>query len=164
MPEPSPTPFDITDIPHIAWVPGPSVWAGAFIILAAATVIVLALSRSRQPRRRTGKLLEALVLDLESVSASGTISQADRALLIAKRITTVACEPQCSQMSPNELRQRARASSESAEQELLIALAHLEEVLYQPASALRDSVVVEGLRSLGRLARELVTARMRSSR
>lgn len=161
MPPTSPTPFDITDIPYIAWVPSIYVWAGAFVITIAAALLGMALSRARSPGRKAGKLLAALLVDLERSSAGGTVADAQRALLLAKRIAAVTCEPVCAQMSPNELRQRAHRSAGPAEQALFTALAHLEETLYQPASPLRDSSLSEQLCSLGRLGSELVAAHTR---
>jgi hypothetical protein len=162
MQAPSPTPFDITDIPHIAWVPSVYVWGGAAVIVAVAALVGMKLSRVSTPRVRNGALLQALVRDLERASAGRTAAHAERALLIAKRIATVACEPACAQMSPDELRNRGRTAKEPSEKALFTALAHLEEALYQPASPLRDSQIAEQACSLGRLGSELVSAQARS--
>jgi hypothetical protein len=161
MPAPAQTPFDITDIPHIAWVPSMYVWAGAFVVILFAALLGAAFSRSKTPRARAGKLLQALVRDLERTCAGGTTAHAARALLIAKRIAAVTCEPLCAQMSPDELRNRARTTSEPIEIALFNGLAHLEEALYQEPSALRDSRIAEHLCALGRLGSELVSARAR---
>jgi hypothetical protein len=131
------------------------------MIVLAAALLGLAFSSARSPRRGSGKLLAALLSDLERSSAGSTVADAQRALLLAKRIAAVSCEPACTQMSPAELRQRASRATEPSEQALFTALAHLEETLYQPATPLRDSSLSQQLCSLGRLGAELVAAHQR---
>jgi hypothetical protein len=48
---PIPEPYDITDIPHIPWVPGPVAWAA---ILVALALVAAMLWRRNSPRATKG--------------------------------------------------------------------------------------------------------------
>jgi hypothetical protein len=132
MSQPLTTPFDITEIPYMPWVPEPLVWAGAAMIFLSLTALLLFLTRSKRTERKHGRLLLALLAELQSASAQNDSIHTERALRIARRVTALLVEPMCTQMSPGELRLSGQRATEESAQVLLRSLADLEELLYQP--------------------------------
>jgi uncharacterized membrane protein YccC len=137
METPIPQPYDITDIPHIAWVPGPATWCGVILTLAALTFIVW---RRKNPHneRAAKRLLDSLVKELQSAAASEHVS-VERISRAARRVGSHLTDINLAELTSDELRTYPTEALTPSLREILLSVAAVEDVGYAPPSSERDA-------------------------
>jgi hypothetical protein len=153
MRTPIPEPYDITDIPYIAWVPGLTAWALIAAVLALAAAIVW---RRNSPRDASGDLtiVEKLISELKATAnVSGEISL-ERASRIARRIVSHISGRNVLELTGDELRASIPEESPPIFTSIIEAVASFEELGYSPASPQRDASARELASRLAKLIDE----------
>lgn len=138
MRTPIPEPYDITDIPYIAWVPGASAWLIATLLLA---VLALAAWRKNNPRGPKGdiKIIDKMLVELRTaVEPSGTIN-VERASRIARRLTSFISGRNVTELTADELRASVEEDTPASLRAIIDAVASFEEIGYAPPSPDRDA-------------------------
>jgi hypothetical protein len=149
MPEAIPTPFDIVAIPFMPWIPGTTTWTAALGAVAALLFLAWIAQRPKSTQHQEGRLLSALLKDLQALSDQRGALYQDRVLHLATRIVCTLKGHEWAALSSSELRQRCASCADGAEQKIIICLAELHETLCQPN--------IQGRReSIDALIRELV--------
>lgn len=134
MPPSLPTPFDITDIPHIAWQPGASSWlvVGAMLVLAAFIVLM----RSKRPKGpRNAKVVELLLSEIQKASAITSTNDAQRLSHLVRRVVEYLSDVELSSLSAGELEIMSKTATPDCLAQTLGSLAALESSVYAPPSA-----------------------------
>jgi hypothetical protein len=151
METPIPQPYDITEIPHIAWVPGAEAWG--ILITALTLVILLVWLAKRRPLKRSDQMIvNELLGELRATLESSDRLSAERTSRIARRIMSHLVGGNLSELSSDELRTCQLAANNSNVGEAINTLADLEAIAYAPASPQRDAAA----RELGALVTTLL--------
>lgn len=159
MNEPIPTPFDITDIPYIAWEPGPLSWivlVSAFLLFAVGIGAAALVARRRSPERA----LAGLLRQLADTRVHSPGLDCERFSRLCRRILSYLVELDLSGCTAQELRNLANASEDSRESEMLTIIATIEECAYAPAGVPE----AQALPDLSHRAREALSAFARDRR
>jgi hypothetical protein len=137
MPTPTLQPYDITDIPHIAWVPGPATWGGVILALAALTYVVW---RRKNPHtdRDAKRFLDSLVRELQSAASSKEVN-VERVSRAARRVASHLTSINLTELGSDELRAYPAENLAPSLREILLAVAAVEDVRYSPPSGERDA-------------------------
>ena len=153
MRTPIPEPYDITDIPYIAWVPGLTAWALIAATLALAAALVW---RRNFPRKTSGdvRIVDQLISELNATaSVSGEMSL-ERASRIARRTVSHISGRNVLELTGDELRASTTEESPPIFRSIIEAVASFEELGYSPASPQRDSSARELASKLAKLIDE----------
>lgn len=134
MSEPIPTPYDIVDIPHIAWEPSVSDWllAVGLLGMAALAIGVAAILTRRHPSARA---LERLLSQLASSNISSPGVECERFSRLCRRIASSIAGVDLSGCTAQELRDLAAASADPQEADALQAIALIEDRAYAPVES-----------------------------
>lgn len=154
---PIPEPYDITDIPHIAWVPGLTVWGAIVAVLALAAV---AIWRRNAPRRIKGdrKIVDSLIAELKvAANVRGEMSL-ERSSRIARRIISHISGRNVVELTGDELRASVTDETPPILKTIIDAVASYEELGYSPASPERDASARELVSKLASLIDEYRTS------
>lgn len=137
MQTPIPQPYDITDIPHIAWVPGAATWSALVVALAAITFLVW---RRNHPHtdRAAKKFLDSLVRELQSAASSKELN-VERASRAARRVASHVTGINLAELGSDELRSYPTENLAPSLRQILLAVASVEDVRYSPPSGERDA-------------------------
>lgn len=138
MRTPIPEPYDITDIPHIAWVPGITAWG---IILIALALIAAAIWRRNTPRRSKGdlKVVDKLITELKATANERGEMSLERASRISRRIVSYISGRNVVELTGDELRGSITDETPPILKQIIDVVASFEELAYSPASPQRDS-------------------------
>jgi hypothetical protein len=149
MNTPIPEPYDITDIPHIAWVPGVAAWGAILIALALMAAVIW---RRNTPRRIKGdlKVVDKLITELKATTNVGGELSLERASRIARRIVSHISGRNVLELTGDELRASITEETPPILKRIIEAVASFEELGYSPASPQRDT-------SARKLASQLAT-------
>ena len=137
MVTPAPTPYDITDIPHIAWEPGILAW----IILGAALAILAVrafVSPGAFKNRRERKVINALFKDLITTSASSEPISIERSARLGRRLASHLSAINRAELSCDELKAYPTEELPSSLRDAIYSLALIEELGYSPPSNERE--------------------------
>lgn len=137
MRTPIPEPYDITEIPYIAWVPGTSAW-----LIAAVGICGLALLawRRNTPQGPRGdiKIIDKMLSELRhAVEPAGSINL-ERASRIARRIVSHISGRNVAELTGDELRAAAEEERSTRLGDIMRTVASFEEIGYSPPSSDRD--------------------------
>jgi hypothetical protein len=151
METPIPQPYDITEIPHVAWVPGAQAWG---ILIAALTLVILLvwLAKRRPLQRSDQMVINELLGDLRATLQGADRLNVERSSRIARRIMSHLVGGNLSELSSDELRTFQLAADNSKVREAIHKLADLEAIAYAPDSPQRETAV----RELGALVAALL--------
>lgn len=138
MHTPMPEPYDITDIPHIAWVPGIAAWGAILVGLALMAVVIW---RRNTPRRIKGdvKVVDKLITELKATARAQGEMSLERASRIARRIVSYISERNVLELTGDELRASITEDTSPVLRRIIEAVASFEELGYSPASPERDT-------------------------
>lgn len=162
MPEAIPTPFDITDIPYMAWIPGSMAWLTALLMIATIALGAW-LSQRRGPRQsKQGRLLASLLRDLQSLSDERGALYPDRALRLATRMVCTLEGQSWAALSPEELRRRSSSYADTPHKRIISCLADLHEILCQPETDGRMSRIDALVRELADSLSTIINERRRA--
>ena len=148
-------PFDIVDLPHIPWQPGLREWlllGGLFLTIT----LIVRFRTARHRRRSRAGVIKLLLADIESAAKSGTSRDIERISHLARRIVEYVSGDELSTLSPRELTRLAERSRSLSLQRTLLELASLEELVYEPPSAMHDRTIAETSIRLAATLREYV--------
>lgn len=138
MKTPIPEPYDITDIPYIAWVPGVGAWS-----LAILTIVVLAFTawRRNNPRGPKGdlKIIDTMIAELNQAVGVSESVNVERTSRIARRLVSFISSRNVTELTADELRASIEESTPVNLREIINAVATFEEVGYSPPSPNRDA-------------------------
>jgi hypothetical protein len=150
---PIPEPYDITDIPHIAWVPGFTAWAAILSILAIAAASVW---RRNTPRTMKGdlKIVDKLIAELKACATVYGEMSLERASRIARRIVSHISGRNLLELTGDELRSSVTDETPPILRKIIDAVASFEELGYSPASPQRDASARELASQLANLIDE----------
>lgn len=152
MQTPIPEPYDITEIPYIAWVPGASAWLVAVVALSALALIVWRRNAPRTPRGDI-KIIDKMLTELrQAVEPAGSINL-ERASRIARRLASHISGRNMAELTADELRASVEDESSARLRDIMRAVASFEEIGYAPPSPDRDS----SARAVGALLASLIT-------
>lgn len=137
MDTPIPQPYDITDIPHIAWVPGLVTWCGILLALGALALLVW---RRNNPRheRAANQLFNAMVHELRAAASSEHVS-VERISRTARRVGSHLTGINLTELTSDELRAYPPESIPPALREIMLAVAAVEDIGYAPPSPDRNA-------------------------
>jgi hypothetical protein len=135
---PIPEPYDITDIPHIAWVPGLSVWGALLVALA---LVAVAMWRKNTPRGIKGdlKIVDKLIAELKTTTNMSGEMSLERASRIARRIVSHISGRNVLELTGDELRASVTEHTPPILRRIIEAVASFEELGYSPSSPERDT-------------------------
>jgi len=138
MNTPIPEPYDITDIPHIAWIPGIAAWGGILIALALIAAVIW---RRNTPRRSKGdlKVVDKLITELKATTNIGGELSLERASRIARRIVSYISGRNVLELTGDELRASINEETPPILKRIIQAVASFEELGYSPATSQRDT-------------------------
>jgi Domain of unknown function (DUF4381) len=152
MQTPIPEPYDITEIPYIAWVPGTSAWLIAALAICGLALLVWRRNAPRKPRGDI-KIIDTMLSELrQSVEPAGTVS-VERASRIARRIVSYISGKNVAELTADELRAAAEEESSAPLRDIMRAVASFEEIGYSPPSTERDA----SARTVGTRLASLIT-------
>lgn len=139
---PIPEPYDITEIPHIPWVPGAIAWATITVVL---TLVAAMLWKGTSPRARKGdlKVVEQLIEELKSTTSAQGEMSLERASRIARRLVSHLSGQHVMELTGEELRQTITGGTPALLKETIEAVASFEELGYAPPSTERDTAARE---------------------
>jgi hypothetical protein len=153
MRTPIPEPYDITDIPYIAWVPSLSAWGGILLALAIVAAIVW---RRNNPRSSKGdlKIVDKLIADLKATAQVNGEINLERASRIARRTVSHISGRNVLELTGEELRASITEETPGILKRIIDAVASFEEIGYAPSSPERDTSARELALNLARLIDE----------
>ncbi len=152
MQTPIPEPYDITEIPYIAWVPGASAWLVALLGIIALALIVWRRNTPPSPKGDI-KIIDKLLTELRhAVDPTGSINL-ERASRIARRLASHISGRNMAELTADELRASVEEESSARLRDIMRAVASFEEIGYAPPSPDRDS----SARAVGELLASLIT-------
>lgn len=141
-----PEPYDITEIPHIAWVPGTSAWSA----IAVGLLLLAAYVWTRNtPRTARGdlKIIDKMIAELKASVSASTGSNLERTSRIARRLISHISGRNVAELTGEELRTSITEETPPRLAEIMNTVATFEEIGYAPPSPQRDSSARElGLR------------------
>ena len=160
MSDPIPTPFDITDIPHIAWEPGREAWllALGLFLFAFVALGIAALARSRHPSERS---LERLLTQLQGSRVHAPGLECERFSRLCRRILSFLAELDLSGHTAQELRSLAGVSEDPHEAAALKVVALIEDYAYAPSGSLPDRELSDLCENAKQVLASLVQQRRR---
>lgn len=142
MSDPNPTPYDIVDIPHIAWEPSLADWLVALSVFGIATLIIGGFALLNR-RNLSARALERLLDQLESSHITSAGVECERFSRLCKRILSYIAGVDLSGCTAQELRDLAAASADAQEADALKAVALIEDRAYAPAGAISSKTLSE---------------------
>ena len=141
-----PEPYDITEIPHIAWVPGASAWMAIAVGLALLGVYVWTRNNPRAARRDL-KIIDKMIAELKAAVSASASSNVERTSRIARRLVSHISGRNVAELTGDELRASITEETPPRLAEIINAVASFEAIGYAPPSPQRDSSARElGLR------------------
>jgi hypothetical protein len=134
---PIPEPYDITDIPHIAWVPNAAAWCVLGMVLALLAVV---LWRRNTPRRGKGdiKIVDTMLAELKATTTLRGEIGLERASRISRRIVSHISGQNVLELTGEELRASISEGTPPLLKEIITAVASFEDLGYSPSSPQRD--------------------------
>lgn len=138
MQTPIPEPYDITEIPYIAWVPGLSAWGCA---LLGITLLALYVWRRNTPRPIRGdiKIIDKMLTELrQALEGSGGLN-IERTSRIVRRIISHISNRNVAELTADELRASIQETTPPRLAAITRSVASFEEVGYSPPSPERDA-------------------------
>ncbi|MEY4668303.1 MAG: hypothetical protein RL518_1002 [Pseudomonadota bacterium] len=138
MQTPIPEPYDITDIPHIAWVPGLATWVGIVVALTLAAAVVWRRNTPRQPKGDL-RIVDKLIAELKATATVTGEMTIERASRIARRIVSHMSGRNVLELTGEELRASVTEETPPRLRRIIDALASFEEIGYAPSSPQRDA-------------------------
>jgi hypothetical protein len=150
---PIPEPYDITDIPHIAWVPGLTTWGALLVILA---LVAAAIWRRNTPRGSKGdlKIVDKLIAELKTTTNMRGEMSLERASRLARRIVSHISGRNVLELTGDELRASIKEETPQILRRVIEAVASFEELGYSPSSPQRDTAARELTATLASLIDE----------
>jgi hypothetical protein len=150
---PIPEPYDITEIPHIAWVPGLSVWGALLVALA---LVAVAMWRKNTPRGIKGdlKIVDKLIAELKTTTNMSGEMSLERASRIARRIVSHISGRNVLELTGDELRASVTEETPPILRRIIEAVASFEELGYSPSSPERDTAARDLTATLANLIGE----------
>jgi hypothetical protein len=138
MQTPIPEPYDITEIPYIAWIPGASAWGVAMLALAALAFIVW---RKNTPRSSKGdiKIIDKMLAELRQAVEPKSDINVERASRIARRLVSFISDRNVAELTADELRALLDEDTAPSLRAIIEAVASFEEIGYAPPSAEREA-------------------------
>ena len=134
---PVPTPYDITDIPHIAWEPGILAW-----VILGATLAIFTLRTFISPgafkNRKGSKVINALFMDLITTSKSSEPISIERAARLGRRLASHLSAINLAELSCDELKAYPTEELPHSLRDAIHSLALIEELGYSPPSTERE--------------------------
>ena len=146
MQQPIPEPYDITDIPYIAWVPGMGAWVA---ITAALTLLAAYVWSRNNPRGARGdlKVIDKMIAELKAAVRAASGVNVERTSRIARRLVSHISGRNVAELSGEELRASITEETPARLAEIINAVATFEDIGYAPPSPRRESSARElGLR------------------
>jgi hypothetical protein len=139
---PIPEPYDITEIPHIPWVPGLAAWVAITVALALVATMMW---RRNSPRATRGDLrvVDKLIADLKATTSARGEMSLERASRIARRLVSHISGQHVMELTGEELRATITEETPPLLKETIEAVASFEELGYAPASTQRDTAARE---------------------
>lgn len=138
MRPPIPEPYDITDIPYIAWVPGASAWALATTAIAVLAFVVWRKNNPRGPRGDI-KILDKMLAELRQAVEVRENINVERASRIARRLTSFISGRNVTELTADELRASIEEDTPATLRDIINAVASFEEIGYAPESPERNA-------------------------
>jgi hypothetical protein len=140
-----PEPYDITDIPYIAWVPGTSAWIAITAALALLAAYVWTRNNPRAPRGDL-KIIDKMIAELKAAVDATSGVHLERTSRIARRIVSHLSGQNVAERTGEELRASITEQTPTRLAEIITAVATFEEIGYAPPSPERE----RSARELGR--------------
>ena len=138
METPIPAPYDITDIPYIAWSPGLITWAIVISCLAIYAGSVW-LRGARGGKDRDLKVIEDLLKELSALHERRDPLTIERASRVARRLLSHLTGTDLIHLTAAELVELVSADAHSEISEIVRVVAALENAEYGPPSPERDN-------------------------
>lgn len=152
MQTPIPEPYDITEIPYIAWIPGASAWGIATLALALFALVVWRRNHPRGPKGDL-KIIDKMLQELQqAVKPTGNIN-VERTSRIARRLVSFISERNVTELTADELRASIEEGTAPSLRAIINAVAAFEEIGYAPPSPEREA----SARSVGAQLASLIT-------
>ena len=152
MQTPIPEPYDITEIPYIAWVPDARAWGIAVALLA---LLALYSWRKNNPRAPRGdiKIIDKMLAELRQTIAPERPVNLERSSRIARRVISHISGKNVAELTADELRASISEETPPTLGAIMRAVASFEEIGYAPPSQQRDA----SARALGEDLASLIT-------
>lgn len=137
MDAPIPQPYDITEIPYIAWSPGLSTWAAVLLGIAVYGLIVWR-KFSTQGKRSEHTVIEGLLAELSALAQQCGELPIERASRIARRLLSHLSGVDLIHLTSKELSDLVLTTTDSEFSEIVAVVAALEDAEYAPPSDERE--------------------------
>jgi hypothetical protein len=138
METPIPEPYDITDIPYIAWSPGLITWTIVIACLAFYSGIVWR-RISRGGKDNDIKVIEDLLKELSALRERRDSLTIERTSRVARRLLSHLTGIDLIHLTATELAELVNTESHSEISEIVQVVAALEQTGYAPPSPERES-------------------------
>lgn len=152
MQTPIPQPYDITEIPYMAWSPGLTTWGVVIAAIAIYGLIVRQRILTRG-KRSENTVIEGLLKELSALTDQPGELPIERASRIARRLLSHLSGVDLIHLTSNELSDLALTSADSEFSEIVGVVAALEDAEYEPPSDDRESRARSLIGRLTRLTR-----------
>ena len=152
---PIPTPFDITEIPVIPWIPGTSAWI-TLLLATIACVLVAKLILYRRSKTTLDGVAERLLTEMQADFDSGRALSPARYARPARRILEHITKVPLTGLSAREICDLATGNSDALEQMALRRLIAIESISYEPPSLHKEKEQRDGVRELLVVLRQLL--------
>ncbi len=133
MPQPLPTPYDITNIPFVPWSPGTREWL-LLLVATCGALVFLSLWHLLRRGRRLRRVVDRLLEEIERSSHQNSVASTERISRAARRIIEHTTRHNLGGLSPEELAAYANQCRDPEEGVALRLIADLESHLYAPPS------------------------------
>ncbi len=135
---PIPTPYDITEIPHVAWEPGAWSWLGLIALLAIVALRAYGTLGSFRDRKGA-RLVNDLFAELMATSKGQSAISLERASRIGRRLASHLSGINLAELSCDELKAYPAEELPHSLRDAITSLALMEELGYSPPSPERDT-------------------------
>lgn len=146
-----PEPYDITEIPYIAWVPGTSAWIA---VTAALILLGVYVWRRNTPQAARGdlKIIDKMIAELKTAVGAPAGVNLERTSRIARRLVSHISGQNVAELTGEELRASIDENTPPRLAEIMTAVATFEEIGYAPPSPNRETSARElGLKLAARI-------------